>query len=103
MQKPYRFSIMSGMDGYMPNYTSGPFIVHTRKDFAAILRDELEMLNYPANRIRDFGIRRAWRFVQNVGDGSSCHLSCDDHNHECLRVNGLTEQEYDEMEAQQDW
>ena len=97
MQTTYKFSITSGMPGYMPNYVSGPCFATTRKELGDTLRDELEMLGYPANRIHNFNIRRMWRFIQNAKSGSSCHSYCDEHNHEQMSVNGLTDDEFDEM------
>jgi hypothetical protein len=70
MQTVYKFAINSGMPGYMPNYYAGPFYAHTRKELVQILKDELEVLDYPANRLHDFGVRRMWRFVQNAKSGS---------------------------------
>ena len=102
-QTPYKFHIMSGMAGYMPNYNSGPYIASTRKELADILRTELNMLNYPANRFADFNVRRMWRFVQFAKSGSSCHSSCEDHNSEQMEVCGLADHEFDEMEAQEDY
>ena len=102
-QTPYKFQVMSGMDGYMPNYHGGPYYAATRKEFAEILRCELDLLNYPANRFTNFNVRRMWRFIQSAGSGSSCHASCIDHNSERMEVCGLTDAEFDEMEANQDW
>ena len=102
-QTPYKFHIMSGMDGYMPNYNSGPYVVFTRKDLADTLRAELDMLGYPANRFTDFNVRRMWRFTQIAKSGSSCHTSCEDHNGERMEVCGLTDAEFDEMEAGEDF
>ena len=95
-QTPYKFSITSGMDGYMPNYQSGPYCATTRAELADILRAELEMLNYPVNRFADFNVRRLWRFVQFARSGSSCHSHCDEHNAERMSIYGLTDAEYDD-------
>jgi len=103
MQTPYKFTLTSGMPGYMPNYVSGAFVVYTRKELANILRDELDMLSYPAARFNDFNVKRMWRFIQNAKSGSSCHSYCDTHNNEQLSVNGLTDAEYDELVANEDW
>ncbi len=102
-QTPYKFQVMSGMPGFMPNYHGGPYFASTRKEFADILRTELEMLDYPASRFADFNVKRMWRFVQSAQSGSSCHSSCDTHNGEHMEVCGLTDAEFDEMEASQDW
>ena len=99
----YKFVVHSGMRDYMPNYSSGPHFAHTRRELVEILKNELDMLNYPANRIRDFSIRNIWRFIQNVGSGSSVHLICQDHNGEALQVCGLTDEEADAMEAELDY
>lgn len=98
MQTPYKFHIMSGMDGYMPNYNSGPYHASTRAELVDILRTELTMLAYPANRLADFSIRRMWRFVQFAKSGSSCHSSCENHNGERMEIHGLTDAEFEEME-----
>lgn len=103
MQTPYKFQVMSGIPGYMPNYHGGPYIARTRKDLAGQLREELEMLNYPANRFSDFNIRRMWRLVQFAKSGSGCHASCDEHNGKQMEICGLTDDEFDEMEAQEDF
>ncbi len=103
MQTPYKFHIMSGMSGYMPNYNSGPYCASTRAGFANILRDELNMLDYPANRFADFNVRRMWRFVQIAKSGSSCHSSCEHHNGECMEICGLTDSEFEEMETAEDY
>lgn len=102
MQTPYKFCILSGMPGYMPNHHSGALIAYTRRDFAEIVRSELEVLDYPANRFHDFNIRRMWRFIQNAGSGSSCHSSCEPHNGEQIEICGLTDDEFDAMEREQD-
>lgn len=103
-QIPYKFQITSGMPEYLPNYHSGPYYAATRKELADILRTELEMLNYPANRFVDFNIKRTWRFIQFAQSGSSCHSFCDDHNGERMEICGLTDAEFGEMEAaQEDW
>lgn len=101
MQTPYKFTVTSGMSGYMPNYQSGPYVAHTRRELIAIVRDELEMLNYPANRLKTMGIRNLWRFVQNAKSGSSAHTSCDPHNGESLSLHGLTDAEFLELEEQE--
>lgn len=103
MTTPYKFTITSGMDGYMPNYSSGPYVASTRRELASIIRDELAMLDYPANRFADFNVRRAWRFIQSAGSGSSCHLSCEEHGSECLSLHGLTDAEYSEAEEAEDF
>ena len=103
MTTEYKFTISSGMPGYMPNYNSGAYVATTRKELAEILRSELEMLDYPANRFNDFNVTRMWRFIQNARSGSSCHSYCDTHNGEQLSINGLTDAEYDEMIASEDY
>ncbi len=101
-QTSYKFSINSGMPGYMPNYQAGPYCAATRAKLAEILRTELEMLNYPASRFADFNVRRMWGFIQHARSGSSCHSSCDSHNGEHMEICGMTDAEYDEAEANQD-
>ena len=103
MTTPYKFHIMSGMPGYMPNYNSGPYVAATRKELTDILRTELDMLNYPANRFADFNVRRMWRFTQFAKSGSSCHASCDEHNGEQMEIYGLTDDEFNEMESAEDF
>ena len=96
-QTPYRFCILSGMPGYMPNYHSGAQIAHSRSELVDILKTELDMLDYPASFFGHLAIRNAWRFIQHHKSGSSVHLSTDTHNHEYFEVCGLTDSEYDEM------
>ncbi len=99
-QTPYKFHVMSGMAGYMPNYHGGPYWASTRKEFVDILRTELEMLNYPINRLANFNVRRMWSFIQSARSGSSCHSFCDDHNGERMEICGMTDAEYDEAIAE---
>lgn len=103
MQTPYKFIITSGMPGYMPNCVSGAMIAYTRKELASIIRDELDMLDYPAARFNDFNIKRMWRFIQNAKSGSSCHSCCDCHNGEQLSITGLTDEEYEEAINNEDF
>lgn len=101
MQTPYRFNITSGLVGcYMPNYTAGPYECHTRRELVALVKAELEMLNYPATRLRTMNIARLWRFVQSARSGSSAHTSCDPHNGQALELHGLTEEEYRAQSAE---
>lgn len=99
----YKFSILSGMPGYMPNYIGGPYSASTRRELVNIIRNELDMLDYPANRFADFNVRQMWRFIQVACSGSSCHSSCDSHKGEVLSLHGLTDAEADEMEHEQDY
>lgn len=95
MQTPYKFAILSGMPGFMPNYNSGPMVAHTRKEFAEIIRDQLYALDYPANRFRDFNVKRMWRFIQRSKNGSSVHSYCMTHNGEQMSIQGLTDSEFE--------
>lgn len=101
MQTPYKFTVTSGMAGYMPNYQSGPFYASTRRELFDIVRGELEMLSYPENRLASMGLRGLWRFVQAAKSGSSAHTSCDPHNGEQLCLHGLTDAEFDELNEQE--
>ena len=102
-QTQYKFHIMSGMPGYMPNYNSGPYYVSTRKELATVLRDELDMLDYPANRFADFNVKRMWSFIQSARSGSSCHSYCDTHNGEQMSICGMTDAEFDEAIQNEDY
>lgn len=93
-QTPYKFVILSGMAGFMPNYNSGPLQANTRKELAEILREQLDMLDYPANRFNDFCVADIWRRVQAFKSGSSVHSNCEPHQGETMFIQGLTDEEY---------
>ena len=93
-QTPYKFVVLSGMPGCLPNYVSGPMIANTRKELADILRDELEMLDYPKNRFSDFKVKRLWRRLQMYKSGASLHSRCNTHNGEYMSIQGMTDAEY---------
>lgn len=101
MQTPYKFIITSGMFDYISNYQSGPYIAYTRAELFDIVRAELSMLDYPANRLATMRLRAVWRFIQAAKSGSSAHTSCDLHNGEQLCLYGLTDAEFDEMNDQE--
>ncbi len=103
MQTPYRFTILSGLPGcYMPDYHGGAYEATTRREFVGIVRSNLEMLDYPANRIHDFGVRAMWRAIQKFKSGCAVNSSCESHNGERLEIVGLTAWDYDAMQTESD-
>lgn len=101
------YAIAFASAGCLPDDTSGPHVVHTRRELAALIRDTLEVYGLPASRFADVGIKRLWGRIQAAGSASSMHFSIDAnrHAHDLYRIEfqGLTHGEVEEMEAAADW
>lgn len=101
-QKIARYSVTNGLAGcYMPDNASGPLEFSTRRELRAFIGGELEMLDWPASMIRDVPLRRIWSFIQRNGS-SVAHFSIERNGYE-LAFHGLTEAEFDEMQAQDEY
>ncbi len=95
-----RYSVTFGLKGcYMPDSSSGPYEFTRRKDFAEFIRDELRQYDMPACRFRDVGMRSLWRMIQKHGS-SAWHFSLDAGEHNELSFHGLTEEEFNEMDKE---
>lgn len=88
------FSFSNGLLGcYMPDSTSGPYAVTTRRELADAIRSELEMLDAPKRCFADVGIRRLWGVAKRHGT-SSVHFTIETSPGYGLSFHGLTEAEY---------
>lgn len=98
----WRYSVSYGLTGcYLPNSVSGPHMGHTRRELADLIRSQLEMYDMPATRFADVGINRLWHHIKRHGS-SSAHFRLDHTHGHSLAFSGLTEDEYNEQEAQND-
>ena len=89
-----RYTFMSGMPGYMPDYNSGPCEFTSRRALAFAIRSELEMLDYPASLFAEVKIRWLWGFIKRHG-ASSAHVTIY-HGDRVFEMAGLTEAEFAE-------
>lgn len=96
-----RYSISFGLQGcYMPDSTSGPYAFHTRRELAEFIRNELRMYDLPARLFHEVRIRRLWSFIKTHGSSTAhFHLA---HGHNALSFHGLTQDEYDQQERDQE-
>lgn len=96
-----RYAVTYGLLGcYMPD--SGPDTVafSTRRDMAAYLRSELAFYEMPLRLLRDVRLRRLWGFISRNGS-SVAHFSLE-HKGCSLRFDGLTEEEWNEYNPDED-
>jgi hypothetical protein len=94
-----RYSVRYGLSGcYMPDSNNGPYIFTRRKDLADCIRDQLDMFDMPASLIREVKLIRLWRHIKRYGSSTAhFHLS---HGANTLTFSGLTEEEADQMEKE---
>jgi hypothetical protein len=98
----FRYSLMRGLSGcYMPDSHSGPFVGHTRGELASIIRDELAFMEWPKHHIRNIHLRNIWKNIVKYGS-SSIHFSIY-HRGMVLEFVGLTEEESNQMESENDF
>lgn len=104
MTKPVcYFSLSNGLLGcYMPDSYQGPYAITRRKDLIAIVRDALDMLDAPKSAIRQVRWSHLWSIAKRHGT-SSVHFSIETSKGYGLSFHGLTEAEYAEQEAAQDF
>lgn len=92
-KNPARYTVMFGLEGcYMPDSTFGTFELHTRRDFAAMIRDAIEFYELPKSSFGAVNVRRVWGFISRNGS-SSAHFTIR-HGANALQFSGLTEAEY---------
>lgn len=97
-----RYSVSYGLSGcYMPDDVSGPYVFHSRGDLAAFIRGEIDRLEWPASRFAEVRIRDLWGFIKRRG--SSCAHFSIEHEGCSLSFHGLTQEEAEAMEAENDW
>ena len=103
----WRYSTSCGLRGcYMPNTTSGPYSGSTRRELANMIRDEIRLYSkeYDAAEetlFRQVKINNLWHHVKRHGS-SSAHFYIDLANGECIGFHGLTEDEFNHMEREND-
>lgn len=104
MRRPHvAYSVQFGLAGcYMPDSSSGPMLISTRRELAALVRDELAAFDLPAYLIREVHLRRLWQAICHAGSASSYHFSLH-HGANALTFCGLTTDEVAEAEAQADY
>lgn len=96
-----RYSVTSGLSGcYMPDTHYGEFEVTTRRDLMSVIREHINMADFPKSSIREVKARRLWSFIKRHGS-STAHFSIVHKGFE-IAFHGLTEDEYNEMQAQGD-
>jgi hypothetical protein len=97
----FRYSISNGLAGcYMPDNVSGPYTGTTRRELARMIRDAVEMMDWPASVANSIKLRPLWSFIK--ARGSSCaHFSIARDGYE-LTFHGLTEEEANEMDRDND-
>lgn len=101
----WRYSITVGLSGcYMPNYQGGSFEGTTRRELAALIRDHISMFadqeDDPSevSLFRQVRIKNLWRHIARHGS-SSAHFSIDIGRGEEIAFHGLTEAEFNDMQA----
>jgi hypothetical protein len=87
----YCFS--SGLPGFLPDYQSGAMAFSTRRELAAAVRRELEMLDYPVTLFNVLKIRDLWRFIVKAKSASCAYASLR-HRDRVFCLHGLTKDEY---------
>jgi len=102
MARQWHYSVSNGLPGcYMPDHVSGPYSGSTRRDLVALIRQQIEWLDWPASTIRQVSILNLWRHIKRHGS-SVAHFSIE-HDGYQLSFNGLTDSEAEEMEKQNDY
>lgn len=94
-----RYSVTFGLAGcYMPDSVSGPYAFATRKELADFIRYELGFYDMPKSAFGQVRIRNLWDHIARHGS-SVAHFSIH-HGANALEFHGLTEDEFDAMEAE---
>lgn len=104
----WRYSITVGLSGcYMPNYHGGAHEGSTRRELASLIRSEISMHadqeGDPSedSLFRQVRINNLWRHIARHGS-SSAHFRIDIGCGEEIAFHGLTEEEFNEAQAQDD-
>lgn len=102
MSRPIaRYSVTFGLRGcYMPDSVSGPHAFATRSELAAFVRSEIEAFDLPKSAFQQVRLRRLWSQIARHGS-SSAHFAIH-HGANALEFHGLTEAEFNQMEAEGD-
>ena len=102
------FTLTSGLQGcYMPDSHWGPHAVSRRKDLIAAVRDTLEMLldqegdRAVSSCMREVNWTKLWSQAKRYGT-SSIHFCISTGEHTMLEFHGLTEDEFNEAEKEND-
>ena len=100
MPKPiYRYNVQFGLAGcYMPDTNDGPYIGTTRREFVAMIKEQLDMYDFPKSYIRKIPVNGLWDDIKRWGS-SSLHFSID-YKSFTLQFCGLTEEEAEIMEKE---
>ena len=97
-----RYTVYQGLAGcYMPDSNHGAHEFTTRRELAAAIRDYLDMADMPACLFNDVRITRLWSFIKRNGS-SSAHFTLT-HKGYSLTFSGLTEEEFDQQSADEDY
>lgn len=100
--QPSYFVLMNGLQGcYMPDYVSSPYMVTRRKDLVAAVRAYLEFNDYPLSYMKQIKWRNVWNHCKRHG-ASSLHFTIDVGNNYGVHFSGMTEEEFNRAEAEQD-
>ena len=98
---PARYAVTSGLAGcYLPDNHSGPMLFATRRELADAIRYELEWQEFPKSAIRQVSLCRVWSHIARHGS-STAHFSFTHKGRE-IAFHGLTESEFEQMEAEAD-
>ncbi len=97
-----RYAISNGLAGcYMPDSSNGPYAFATRRELASFIRGEIDFLDWPKSMFADVNIKRLWSHIVRHGS-SVAHFSLQRGGYE-LAFHGLTEEEAQQMEADNDY
>jgi hypothetical protein len=100
-KKIARYQVLFGMPGYMPDSNSGPYYAATRKELASLIRDQIEQFDLPKSLFKDVKLKQLWPFIARHGS-SSAHITLY-HGNNVLEFVGLTEEEAERMERENDF
>jgi len=86
----------------MPNSVSAPQAYHSRRELADAIREEIECQGFPKSAFAQAQVRNLWRKIVHADNASSMHFSIEHGAYE-IAFHGMTEEEFDEAEAQGEW
>lgn len=94
-----RYSVQFGLSGcYLPDSEWGPLVCTTRKELSEAIRDCLHFYELPASLFRQVKIKNLWGYIAMTG-ASNAHFNLH-HKHYTLSFTGLTEEEANELDKE---
>lgn len=100
MKTTFYYCANFGLAGcYLPDSQSYPYAGTTRKELAEYIRCELDIYDLPKSLFNEVKISRLWSFIKRNGS-STAHFNLH-HKQYCLSFNGLTEEEFAQLENQE--